>query len=132
MLKMESKATKILLVEDSSSDAMLMEDMLAAVQGFPHSIQHVDSLKLSQELLNGTTYDAIILDLNLPDSKGLKTYTAMRSIVPEVPIIIMTGNEDRTLLVDAMNCGADNYLIKDKVDGSRIAIAILSAIRNRL
>jgi len=128
----ETKATKILLVEDSTSDAMLMEDMLAVVERFPHSVEHVDSLKQSQDSLNRTTYDAIILDLNLPDSKGLKTYTAMRSIAPEVPIIIMTGNDDRAQLVDAMNSGADNYLIKDKVDGSRIAIAILSAIRNRL
>jgi DNA-binding response OmpR family regulator len=121
-----------LLVEDSTSDAMLMEDMLASVEGFPHSVDHVDSLKESQQKLENTTYDAVILDLNLPDSKGLKTYTALRSLAPDTPIIIMTGNDDRTLLVDAMNSGADNYLIKDKVDGSRIAIAILSAIRNRI
>jgi two-component system sensor histidine kinase UhpB len=126
------RPTKILLVEDSTSDAMLMEDMLARVEGFPHSVDHVDSLKEAKAKMSNTTYDAIILDLNLPDSNGLQTYTTMRSMAPATPIIIMTGNDDRTQLVDTMNSGADNYLIKDKVDGSRIAIAILSAIRNRI
>jgi len=111
---------------------MLMEEMLSNVEDFPHSVQHVESLKQSKEQLEGTKYDAVILDLSLPDSTGLKTYTTMRSMAPDTPIIIMTGNDDRTQLVAAMNSGADNYLIKDKVDGSRIAIAILSAIRNRI
>jgi two-component system, NarL family, sensor histidine kinase UhpB len=129
---LDIKPTKILLVEDSTSDAMLMEEMLSNVEDFPHSVQHVESLKQSKEQLEGTKYDAVILDLSLPDSTGLKTYTTMRSMAPDTPIIIMTGNDDRTQLVEAMNSGADNYLIKDKVDGSRIAIAILSAIRNRI
>jgi DNA-binding response OmpR family regulator len=129
---LDIKPTKILLVEDSTSDAMLMEEMLSNVEDFPHSVQHVESLKQSKEQLEGTKYDAVILDLSLPDSTGLKTYTTMRSMAPDTPIIIMTGNDDRTQLVAAMNSGADNYLIKDKVDGSRIAIAILSAIRNRI
>jgi len=111
---------------------MLMEEMLTGVEDFPHSVQHVETLKQSKEKIAGTKYDAVILDLNLPDSTGLQTYMTMRSMAPDTPIIIMTGNDDRTLLVEAMNSGADNYLIKDKVDGSRIAIAILSAIRNRI
>jgi DNA-binding response OmpR family regulator len=129
---LDIKPTKILLVEDSTSDAILMEEMLSRVEDFPHSVQHVESLKQSKEQIDGTKYDAIILDLSLPDSSGLKTYTAMRAMAPDIPIIIMTGNDDRAQLVAAMNNGADNYLIKDKVDGSRVAIAILSAIRNRL
>jgi len=129
---LDIKPTKILLVEDSTSDAILMEEMLTGVEDFPHSVQHVESLKQSKEQIDSTKYDAIILDLSLPDSTGLKTYTTMRAMAPDIPIIIMTGNDDRTQLVAAMNNGADNYLIKDKVDGSRIAIAILSAIRNRL
>jgi DNA-binding response OmpR family regulator len=128
---LDPKPIKILLVEDSASDAMLMEEMLARVEDFPHSLQHVESLKQSKEKIADTTYDAVILDLSLPDSSGLKTYTTMRAIAPATPIIIMTGNDDRMQLVAALNSGADNYLIKDKVDGSRIAIAILSAIRNR-
>jgi len=105
---LDIKPTKILLVEDSTSDAILMEEMLTGVEDFPHSVQHVESLKQSKEQIDGTKYDAIILDLSLPDSTGLKTYTTMRAMAPDIPIIIMTGNDDRTQLVAAMNNGADN------------------------
>ncbi len=125
------KPTSVLLVEDSPSDAMLMTQMLLEVVEFPHTIDHAQTLDEAITKHGQETHECIILDLNLPDSNGLSTYLKMRVQASNTPIIIVTGMDDRDLLAEALQNGADNYLIKDKADGSRIAIAILSSIRNR-
>jgi DNA-binding NarL/FixJ family response regulator len=95
-------------------------------------MEHADALGTGIQSLAEKTYDAIILDLGLPDSTGIKTFERVKAQAESIPIIILSGNNDRTVLAEVMNAGADNYLIKDSADGNRIAIAILSAIRNRL
>lgn len=127
----EVRPTSVLLVEDSPSDAMLMMQMLSEVTEFPHTLDHAISLEEAIGKHGGGRHECIILDLNLPDSNGIATYNSMRASADKTPIIIVTGMEDREILAQALNNGADNYLIKDKADGSRIAIAILSSIRNR-
>ena len=125
------KPTSVLLVEDSESDALLMMQMLSEVSEFDHVLEHAQSLNEAIEKFNDQEHECIILDLNLPDSNGLTTYSNMRAKAKTTPIIIVTGMEDRDILAQALTHGADNYLIKDKADGSRMAIAILSSIRNR-
>jgi CheY-like chemotaxis protein len=127
----EVRPTRVLLVEDSPSDAMLMIEMLSGVTEFPHTLDHAQTLDEAISMHGDNARECIILDLNLPDSNGLATYDNMRARAPHTPIIIVTGMEDREILAQALTNGADNYLIKDKADGSRIAIAILSSIRNR-
>ena len=129
---MTIKNTEILLVEDSPSDAELMVSMLADIKEFPNHVQNVQTLSAAKQAIMSKTFDAVVLDLNLPDSNGLQTYTELRDVCNSVPIVILTGMDDREVLTHALKNGADNYLIKDKVDGGRVAIAILASIRNRL
>lgn len=119
-------------MEDSPSDAELMASMLADIKEFPNNVQNVQTLSEAKEAVTKGNFDAVVLDLNLPDSTGLKTYTDLRGVCKDVPIVILTGMDDREVLTHALKNGADNYLIKDKVDGGRVAIAILASIRNRL
>ncbi len=129
---MTIKNTEILLVEDSPSDAELMASMLADIKEFPNHVQNVQTLSEAKQAIMSKSFDAVVLDLNLPDSNGLQTYTELRDVCNSVPIVILTGMDDREVLTHALKNGADNYLIKDKVDGGRVAIAILASIRNRL
>jgi two-component system sensor histidine kinase UhpB len=129
---MKGNPLSILLIEDSPTDAMLLNENLQQVIEFAFEMEHADALGTALLRLAEKTYDAIILDLGLPDSTGIKTFERVRAQAENIPIIILSGNNDRSLLTELMNAGADNYLIKDSVDGNRIAIAILSAIRNRL
>jgi len=129
---MTIKNTEILLVEDSPSDAELMASMLADIKEFPNHVQNVQTLSAAKQAIMSKSFDAVVLDLNLPDSNGLQTYTQLRDVCNNVPIVILTGMDDREVLTHALKNGADNYLIKDKVDGGRVAIAILASIRNRL
>jgi len=62
---------------------------------------------------------------------GVPTYDAFRERAPNLPIIIVSGNDDRALMNEALHKGADNYLLKESFDGNRIAVAVLSAIRRK-
>lgn len=122
---------KILLVEDSMSDAYLLGELLKRVTEFEFAMTHSVDLSSGIDQLAANNFDAIILDLELPDSFGLTTYERVREKADNTPIIIASGNDDRELMAKALNHGADNYLIKDAFDGNRIAIAVLSSMRNR-
>ena len=128
---MNTAPIKILLVEDSLSDAYLLGELLKRVTEFDFQMTHSVDLASGIDRLDASSFDAIILDLELPDSFGLSTYEKVREKASNTPIIIASGNDDRELMAKALNHGADNYLIKDAFDGNRIAIAVLSSMRNR-
>jgi DNA-binding response OmpR family regulator len=128
---MKGNPISVLLIEDSPTDAMLLSENLNSVTELAFETDHAAALDTGLQKLAAKNYDAIILDLGLPDSFGLETFERVKASANGVPIIIISGNDDRDILAEAMLRGADNYLIKNSVDGNRIAIAILSAIRNR-
>lgn len=121
----------ILHIEDSPSDTVLFDALLKQVAEFEFTIDHADRLAVGINKLAGSKYDAVVLDLGLPDSVGIETYEQLRTHAPLLPIIIVTGNDDREMLAEAMKRGADNYLIKEAFDGNRVAVAILAAMRIR-
>jgi DNA-binding response OmpR family regulator len=129
---MNTKPLSILLIEDSPTDAELLREHLESVTEFSFEMEHVRSLAEGLIESSKRIYDAIILDLGLPDSIGIETFERLKQHNKTIPVLILSGNDDRALLAEAMNKGADNYLIKNSADGNRVAIAILSAIRNRL
>ena len=61
---------------------------------------------------------AALLDLNLPDSQGIETLSRVQSEFPEIPVIVLTGQEDEAIAVDAVKHGAQDYLFKGMVDGN--------------
>lgn len=121
----------LLLIEDSPSDAELLKALLSQVDELSFTISHTTDLGAGLQCIDSDGADVVILDLGLPDSVGIETYDKLRAHAPSLPIIIITGNEDREMLAEAMNKGADNYLIKDAFDGNRVAVAILAAMRNK-
>jgi two-component system sensor histidine kinase UhpB len=120
----------VLLIEDSPTDAILLKTQLARVEELSFVIDHSNTLTDGLRKLGDSHFDALILDLGLPDSLGISTYDKARKLVPKMPIVILTSLDDRDLSVEALRKGADNYLIKDTIDGNKLAVAILSAIRN--
>ena len=121
----------ILLIEDSASDALLMQERLRSVTEFEFTVDHSERLEDGISKLAERSYDAVLLDLNLPDSFGLATIRDARKSAENTPIIVLTAMDDRSLVAEAVSNGADSYLVKDKTDGNRIALGILWSIRNR-
>lgn len=127
----ETAKLKILLIEDSATDAALLEAQLKEVVELEFETHHAKELAQGLKNIDQEKYDAVILDLGLPDSYGVPTYERVREQSPQLPIIIVSGNDDRELMNEALHRGADNYLLKESFDGNRIAVAILSAIRRK-
>ena len=103
--------------------AMLDED--------PHErylFEHASRLSAALSALEEETFDVILSDLLLPDSKGIQTFDQIHQAAPEnVPIIVLSGISDKSLAVEAMRRGAQDYLVKDQVTGHILARAIRHA-----
>jgi C4-dicarboxylate-specific signal transduction histidine kinase len=110
---MTDAAIQILLVEDNAGDAELLKRELTASPFGPFSITHVRRLTEALTKLRKKRHHAVLLDLRLPDSHGLKTLREIQKAKPrEVPVLIVTGLEDDKLLIKALQEGADDFLIK--------------------
>jgi diguanylate cyclase (GGDEF)-like protein/PAS domain S-box-containing protein len=129
---MINEPTKILLVEDNQSDALAIKIMLESAE-FSFELQRADTLKSGLKILSEKQMNIILLDLGLPDSKGLDTFIKVHDEYPDVPIVMYTGLEDEDLAVKALQKGAQDYLVKGKVDSRLLVRAIKYSIeRHRL
>jgi len=124
---------KLLLVEDDTADAELLVETLSILR-YVH-IDIVRSSTLTNALVNLNTYkfDIIIADLGLPDAQGLDTFIRMSEQTPEVPIIMLTGQDDEELAMRALKLGAQDYLVKGQIDNNVLYRSIRYSIeRHRL
>jgi sigma-B regulation protein RsbU (phosphoserine phosphatase) len=122
---------RILMIEDSEVDAMLLQRVLREADRF--AADHVTTLSEGmRQLQNSPDADAVILDLNLPDASGLETFQTLHERFPEIPIIITTGQDDEELAVAALRQGAQDYVFKSSLDAAILKRSLLYSIeRNR-
>jgi len=119
---------RILLIEDNPTDAEYVEDLLEESERNYFSIDVAERLSEGVERCDERSYDAILLDLGLPDSTGSETFETLSRHTPDVPIIILTGLEDRALGLELVRRGAQDYLVKGHFDYDRIERSIRYAI----
>jgi PleD family two-component response regulator len=119
---------KLLHIEDSDDDAMLVEE---ALDGQNIEYHRTSTLSDGIKFANEHEPDVIVLDLGLPDHFGIHTYRIARANIPQsVPIIISSGQDDRDFVVHALMEGARDYVIKGVSNyGTRVARAV-AAINN--
>jgi len=116
-LIMDPTVLSILLVEDNPTEAMLLsENLKKASPRFSFRITCAQRLDHALHLLGENSFDALLLDLSLPDSAGIETVERMRSAYPLVPIVVLTGNDDEAVSLEAVNRGAQDYLVKSRAD----------------
>ncbi len=127
---MNDDTIRVLLVEDSATEARLVQGILA--QAAPHaghfSVEWTDSLSASLERLDQGGFDAVLLDLVLPDSQGLDTFLRLREHAPRLPIIVLSGLDDEGLAVEAVRRGAQDYLVKGQADSRLLTRSIRYAV----
>src|SRR5262245_20328977 len=100
---MKSIVLRLLLIDDSPSDAALLGSLLDLVVDFNFEMSRAKDLKTALKKMSMERFDAVLLDLNLPDSTGLETYERLREENQRVPIIIISGNGDRELANQALS-----------------------------
>ena len=125
------EAPSILLVEDNPGDVRLVEELLRAAWVVPGSINHVSSVEDAIGRVAEDVPACILLDLSLPDAQGLGTLERVRDAHPSVPIVVLTGTDDEAQAVQAVQEGAQDYLIKGQVDGHLLGRAIRYAIERK-
>jgi diguanylate cyclase (GGDEF)-like protein len=114
----------VLLIEDNPGDARLIREMLAEQPEAPFQLHFAERLAHGLELLSKGCEAGgeagmpalVLLDLSLPDSFGLETFAKVYAHSPQVPIIVLTGNDDQTVALSAVKGGAQDYLVKSRLD----------------
>jgi two-component system cell cycle response regulator len=111
---------EILLVEDNAGDVRLIQEMLSETRTVPFSLAIANSLATALERLHAGGIDVLLLDLGLPDSTGVSTFTAVHAQIPMLPIIVLTGFGDQSIALRVVQQGAQDYLVKGQVNGNLI------------
>jgi diguanylate cyclase (GGDEF)-like protein/PAS domain S-box-containing protein len=126
----------ILLVEDNAGDARLVRELLKQVRIFPGGgaataapgFTHVVRLQQAVEVLQARGSDVILLDLSLPDAEGIQGVTRLHAVAPLVPIVVLSARDDDALALAGVEAGAQDYLVKGRLDGNALARALRYAI----
>ncbi|MCX6377490.1 MAG: response regulator, partial [Armatimonadetes bacterium] len=124
---MEEQPINILVVEDNPADSRLIQETLRDVPGGGFQITVAESLSDGLRLVH-EGFDIVLLDLRLPDSEGFATFERMRESATGIPIVVLSGTEDESLAVKAVQEGAQDYLVKGRADGETLARAIRYAV----
>ena len=130
---MPSRSVEVLIVEDSPADARLVDLWLGEAAPGQFVLTHVERLQDAITHLTSAryTFDAILLDLSLPDSEGLAGLTEVLAASPLIPIIILSGYDSEERAVQAVQRGAQDYLIKGQGDGHLLARSIRYAMERK-
>lgn len=109
----------LLVIEDNPADTDLIRDTMPPDAEF---IFHgVDRLSRAIDLLKTEDIDVVLLDLGLPDSAGIDTLARFKEAAPDIPVVVLTGNDDPELAVEALRAGAEDYLVKGAIDPHLLA-----------
>ena len=125
---MSDEHITVLLIEDNPGDARLIQELLAEAKGAPFNVECATRLSAGLARLAEGGIDAILLDLGLPDSRGLDTFFEVRNQATECPIVVLTGLDDETVGNEAIRAGAQEYLIKGEVNSKLLARILRHAI----
>jgi PAS domain S-box-containing protein len=127
---MVDQRLKVLLIEDNSGDARLLQESLAEIAA-PVTLLHVELLSQGVQQMQQEVFDVVLLDLSLPDSQGLDTLLQAQVRGSTAPIIVLTGLDDTELAVRAVQDGAQDYLVKGQVTGDLLVRSMRYAIERK-
>jgi PAS domain S-box-containing protein len=119
---------QVLLIEDTPTDVIFLREALAQDTLISFELTTVERLQTALEILQKTAFDIILLDLGLPDSQGLETFTRIHVLTPAIPKVILSGLTDEVFAVQAVHAGAQDYLVKGTAGFASVARAIRYAI----
>lgn len=118
----------VLVVEDTDEDARYVREILAPQKQPTFSLIFKDRLASAIEALQTEKIDVILLDLNLPDSQGIKTYTDLAAKFPSIAIVVATGLDDSEMALQVIRSGAQDYIVKNNFDGNLLSRILQYAV----
>ena len=119
---------RILLVEDDPDDVWIMRNLLSDRWDGPCEMVHAETLEVGLGHCRTGKIDAMLLDLSLPDSHGLETFLTAYSQIDDIPIVVLTGDENERLGITAVQAGAEDYLVKGQMDDRLLVRSVRYAV----
>jgi signal transduction histidine kinase len=127
---MDQPTTHVLLIEDNPGDADLVR--LRLTEGAsPARVDCVSRLSEALESLGREKFSLVLLDLNLPDSKGADTFRRVLEMAPNVPVVVLSGQDDEALAIKAVHQGVQDYLIKGNITSKHLDRAMRYAVERQ-
>jgi PAS domain S-box-containing protein len=126
-----AKRLSILIVEDDVADRKLLHQLLLKTTLHISDVQFADRIDTALGLLDKGNYDVVFLDLGLPDSQGIDSVSTVGAKAPDTPIIVLSGLDDATMEVTAVQKGVEDYLVKGQVDSNLLARTVRYAIERK-
>jgi PAS domain S-box-containing protein len=128
---MTSHQIHALLIEDDPDDILLLKETLLEVGLGKIKLDYADRLSRGLIQLSGQSYDIILLDLNLPDSRGLDTLNTTIKRFPKLPVVVLSGLADDAITIEAVRRGAQDYLVKGEISGPLVMRVVQYAIERK-
>src|SRR6202035_4958547 len=129
--QMFDKSVRILLVEDNAGDARIFKEALTQARISKFELVHQETLGQALIYLAKESPDVIVLDMGLPDARGMEVVQRVRATASSVPLVVLTGLNDETLAVQALHEGAQDYLIKGELTTSLLLRALRYAMERQ-
>jgi two-component system cell cycle sensor histidine kinase/response regulator CckA len=119
------------MVEDNPDHAELVRILLSKSPEHDWRFERVEGLKEALQLLSLRAVDLVLLDLNLPDSRGMETVARVRAQVPETPVVVATVDDDEALGIEAIQKGVQDYIVKGTLGPEELSRALVLAIERK-
>ena len=126
-----SDNTKILLIEDSATDALLLTKYFEKLENDKFDVIRAKLLSEAINYLQKRDFDLILLDLSLPDSSGLESIRKIQNLTAETPIIVLTGMDREEIALQTLREGVQDYIVKGQIFGSLLLRSINHAIERK-
>ena len=122
---------KILLIEDNPGDIRLMKEMLNEMVTFDYHLITAETLMEGCEQIKTQNVILILLDLNLPDSTGKKTFDTIMEYAEQIPVVLVSGQQNVELSLSLIKEGAQDYIVKNDLNSSMLTRTIEFAIERK-
>lgn len=122
---------RILIIEDNPVDFFLLNELLGISRVSVRELRPASSIREAAEILEANTFDLILLDLFLPDCRGLETFVEINRLAHATPIIVMSGLTDAKIALDTVRLGAQDYLVKGEFDEKSLEKSIYYSVERK-
>ena len=128
-----AQTVQVLLAEHNPADARRMVEMLQSAPGGKFRLRHTRKLSVAKKILCSGHADVALIDLWLPDARGVDVVSEAQQIAPGIPLIVLSGRANDALAANALQQGAQDFLVKSELSNGQLARALCHAIvRQRL
>jgi diguanylate cyclase (GGDEF)-like protein len=128
---MKSSSTTVLVIEDNPSDARLLREMFKEQVSQGVTFTEVECLGDAERAFAGGGIDVVLLDLALPDAQGMEAIRRVQAIAPRVAIVVLTGMDNEEVAIQALQEGAQDFLVKGQVDSRGLLRSLRYAVERK-